>query len=188
MSLDKSSGKRQRVEIVTTRLKPELKYLAEIAARSQRRSLSSFLELSVEHALRGLYIEEPETLQKRIDALLTSSGPDAEDGPLSAAKPDALHPSVWDCRTELWDDNESDRFMKLSRRHPYLLSTEERAIKSVIANTEHWRAILLRKPAQEDVSFVRDNWDQIKRIAEGESIPSEWKRTENTATQAKGRK
>lgn len=37
-------GKLSRTETVTVRLDPKLRYLAELASRSQRRTLSSFIE------------------------------------------------------------------------------------------------------------------------------------------------
>src|SRR5262249_42089045 len=41
---ESGGGKLQRSETVTVRLDPRLRYLAEIAARRQRRTLSSFIE------------------------------------------------------------------------------------------------------------------------------------------------
>jgi predicted HicB family RNase H-like nuclease len=43
------SGKRS--EVVTVRLEPKLKYLAELAARKQRRSLSSYVEWAIKQSL-----------------------------------------------------------------------------------------------------------------------------------------
>jgi hypothetical protein len=40
-----------RTEVVTVRLDPKLRYLAELAARKQRRTLSSFIEWAIEQAL-----------------------------------------------------------------------------------------------------------------------------------------
>lgn len=44
-------GKLSRSETVTVRLDPKVRYLAELAARAQRRTLSSFIEWAVETAL-----------------------------------------------------------------------------------------------------------------------------------------
>ncbi len=43
-----------RSEIVTVRLDPKLRYLAELAARKQRRTLSSFVEWAVERGLESV--------------------------------------------------------------------------------------------------------------------------------------
>lgn len=88
-------GKLSRTETVTVRLDPRLRYLAEIAARAQRRTLSSFIEWSVEQALK--------TQALNVDGRGT----------------------VADEAEELWDVDALDRFAKLARRHPHLLTHEE---------------------------------------------------------------
>ena len=44
-------GKLSRSEVVTVRLDPKLRYLADIVARKQRRTLSSFIEWAIEESL-----------------------------------------------------------------------------------------------------------------------------------------
>ena len=43
-----------RTEVFGMRLEPKLKYLAEIAARKQRRSLANFVEWAIEMALENV--------------------------------------------------------------------------------------------------------------------------------------
>ena len=50
----RDGGTPKRSEVVTVRLDPKLKYLAELAARKHRRPLSSFIEWAVEQSLSGL--------------------------------------------------------------------------------------------------------------------------------------
>ncbi|WP_133250825.1 hypothetical protein [Janthinobacterium sp. 78] len=88
-------GKLSRSETVTVRLDPRLRYLAEVAARAQRRTLSSFIEWSIEMALN--------TQVLNVDGART----------------------VADEAENLWDVNALDRFAKLARRHPHLLTHEE---------------------------------------------------------------
>ena len=47
-----------RTEVFAMRLDPKLKYLAEIAARKQRRSLANFIEWSMEQALDAVKLYE----------------------------------------------------------------------------------------------------------------------------------
>ena len=47
----KSGGRLSRSEVVTIRLDPKLRYLAELAARKQRRTLSSFIEWAIAQSL-----------------------------------------------------------------------------------------------------------------------------------------
>ena len=60
-------GKLSRSETVTVRLDPKLRYPAELAARKQRRTLSSFIEWAIEENLKQIYLEE------RLDALSIAS-------------------------------------------------------------------------------------------------------------------
>jgi predicted HicB family RNase H-like nuclease len=46
-------GSERRSEVVTVRVDPKLKYLAELAARKQRRSLSRYVEWVIRQSLNG---------------------------------------------------------------------------------------------------------------------------------------
>lgn len=46
-----AGGRLARSEVVTVRLDPKLRYIAELAARKQRRTLSSFVEWALERSL-----------------------------------------------------------------------------------------------------------------------------------------
>jgi len=51
-------GKLSRSETVTVRLGPKQRYLAELAARKQRRTLSSFIEWAIEEALSTVHLDQ----------------------------------------------------------------------------------------------------------------------------------
>jgi hypothetical protein len=50
-------SKLSRTETVTVRLDPKLRYLAELGARKQRRTLSSFIEWAIEESLKQIDID-----------------------------------------------------------------------------------------------------------------------------------
>jgi hypothetical protein len=54
----KSKAGSPRTEVFAMRLDPKLKYLAEIAARKQRRSLANFIEWAIEQALTSVSIND----------------------------------------------------------------------------------------------------------------------------------
>jgi len=54
-------GKLNRSETVTIRLDPKLRYLTELAARQQRRTLSSFIEWAIDSALKDVVLREEYT-------------------------------------------------------------------------------------------------------------------------------
>jgi hypothetical protein len=90
-------GKLSRSETVTVRLDPKLRYLAELAARLHRRTLSSYIEWSIKEAL------DSEAL-RNIEGIRDTIGTEAEF---------------------LWDVDDADRFAKLALRYPHLLTHEE---------------------------------------------------------------
>ena len=53
--------KLRRTETIGFRLEPKLRFAAELAARKQRRSLSSFIEWAVEETIRNVHLNGPET-------------------------------------------------------------------------------------------------------------------------------
>jgi hypothetical protein len=59
--VDKTTGARtSRSETVGVRLDPKLRYLAELAAREQQRTLSGFIEWAIRKVLQGDVLEEPD--------------------------------------------------------------------------------------------------------------------------------
>lgn len=96
-----AGGKLSRSETVTVRLDPKLRYLAELAARKQRRTLSSYIEWAVEKSLEEVKLYE-------------GSGYNGDES-ITVAEATVL----------LWDVDECERFVKLAIRYPELLTHEE---------------------------------------------------------------
>ena len=135
-----------RTEVFAMRLDPKLKYLAEIAARKQRRSLANFIEWTIEQALGQVILE--------------GGGFDVEG--LTVA-----HMSA-----KLWALDESDRLVQLAELYPDLLTYEEQLIWRVI--NEHSAYNKLAKQwsnfkfgGKINVSLVRDCWPEIKAYGLG---------------------
>lgn len=106
----KSGGgsKLARTETVTVRLDPKLRYLAELAARKQRRTLSSYIEWALEESLNHVVIDEDKTLCGETNQ------------------------TVADMATNLWDVDEPDRFAKLAIHYPDMLTHEEQMLWKLI--------------------------------------------------------
>lgn len=94
-STDAGKSKGLRSATVSVRLDQKLRYFAELAARKQRRTLSSYIEWGIEESLEKIYLN-------------ASAGP-----------------SLADEASSLWDVDEADRFVKLAIRHQDLLTHEE---------------------------------------------------------------
>lgn len=108
-------GRLSRSETVTVRLDPQLRYLAELAARQHRRTLSSYIEFAVRLAVGQ------ETLGSPADA------------------PSTAPPTLGQIGPELWDVDEPDRFAKLAFRFPHLLTYDEQVLwKAVLERDTLW--------------------------------------------------
>ncbi len=85
-------GKLTRTQTVPIRLDPQLRYLAELAAKTQRRTVSSFIEWAIEESLKQITFED-------------------YHGNSSTLADEAF---------QLWDVDEPDNFVKLAFEHPPL--------------------------------------------------------------------
>ena len=94
-------SKLQRTETVTLRLDPRLRYLTELAARRQRRTVSSFIEWAIEQAL---------------SLVMLPGDPSSEPIDLEYAS------------IVLWDPDEADRLAKLGLYYPDLLTYDEQVL------------------------------------------------------------
>ena len=136
-----------RTEVFAMRLDPKLKYLAEIAARKQRRSLANFVEWAIEQTLNSVYLIEPNDRNNQGD-------------------------TVAEAASKLWALDEPDRIIKLATTYPDLLSYDEQLIWRVIFDHTVWNKETERMSHFKEgkgiaVSLVRDCWPQIKAYALG---------------------
>jgi hypothetical protein len=69
LNASSGGGKLSRSEVVTVRLDPKLRYLAELAARKQRRTLSSFIEWAIEQSLAEVKLTQTATVADKAVAL-----------------------------------------------------------------------------------------------------------------------
>ncbi len=144
--------KGRKSEVITIRLDPRLKYLAELAARRQRRPLSSYVEWAIEESLQRVYL---------------SYDPQGEPR------------SVADDAGALWDVDDSDRFANLAFRYPELLTHEEQIVWKLIRECEVlWIGKYAGQPEKwtwkvRDSTLLRDrlreNWSVFGKVARGEA-------------------
>jgi hypothetical protein len=148
-----AGGKLARSEVVTVRLDPRLRYGVELAARKHRRTASSFIEWSIEQALKQVVIREGE-----YNSVFTAD----------------------DVLEEVWDVDEPDRFANLALSFPELLSHEEQVLWKMIRECGYlWRGKYVKRDDTEEWTWqtnhtsliyeqLRESWDTIKRVANGE--------------------
>ena len=145
----KGGGKLSRTETVTVRLDPKLRYLAELAARLHRRTLSSYIEWSIKASL------DTETVR-----------------PTNLNSLEASDQTIGNEAEYLWDVDEADRFAKLALRYPHLLTHDEQVRWKLIREC----VVLWRNgfPGDEnrqlDFEKLRRNWGAVSEAsAEGKT-------------------
>lgn len=150
-----AGSKLGRTETVSIRLDPRLNYLCELAARSQRRTKSSFIEATLAEHIQTQVInkwrnsdfDEPNTFGERADVL--------------------------------WHVRESQRLVSLGIIAPELLTFEEQHIWALIEENGHfWRGRWLGNSWEFNVSLesiVRERvdkyWEDLVAVALGEKKP-----------------
>jgi hypothetical protein len=150
-------GRLARSETVTVRLDPKLRYLAELAARKQRRTLSSYIEWALEESLGRVVLREGGDIDDRV-----------------------VKVSVSDAAEGLWDVDEADRFVILAFNYPDLLTHQEQILwKLVHRNGYLWkdeyivgsnnRLYKTKSPSSFNFERLRDHWDDFVAVAKGEA-------------------
>ncbi len=140
----KSGGsKLSRSQTVTVRLDPKLRYLAELAARKQRRTLSSFIEWAIDNSLTSVLLVDHQVSNK--------------ERPLK------------EMAENLWDVDEAYRLVQLGLTCPELLDFHEQHQWKVICETPSFR----RKDGKLEKQAIKPNrikkhWEHIKKRAAGE--------------------
>jgi len=132
-----------------------------LAAKKQRRTLSSFIEFAIEEALEKVYITDTQANTK----------------------------SISEAASQLWDVFQPDRFVKLALRYPDLLNHHEQVVWKLIQECGLvWRGKY--SPPDDEWSWrvaeesmiwdrLRDHWETFNRVASGELDKSElpsWQR------------
>ncbi|PTQ79008.1 hypothetical protein [Nitrosomonas ureae] len=147
----KSKSGTLRTEVFAMRLDPKLKYLAEIAARRQRRSLANFVEWAIEMGLNHTDLNQNSQYS----------------------------PTIWDKSGELWDIEEAERFARLAFMAPELMTYDEQILWKIICETGHvwkghhdsdgdwqWKVNSIQNLVLER---LRKFWEDFKKVASGEA-------------------
>jgi DNA-binding CsgD family transcriptional regulator len=149
----KGGAKLGRSETVTVRLDPKLNYLCELAARTQRRTKSSFIEWAIADSLGSVVLPEVPGFNGSYDVTLKERA------------------------SELWQVDEPDRLAALALIAPALLTHEEQLIwRYIRENGLIWRGQYNRHGewawSVTEESLIRDrlreHWDTFKGVALGE--------------------
>lgn len=101
-----SKLKQPRKELTSLRLEPQVKYLTELAARAQRRSLTNYIEWVLAEAVNTQNIE--------------SNNPNSQ--------------TIGELKLQLWGVEQQDRLLKLQDLAPHLLTYDEQVFLKELEN------------------------------------------------------
>ncbi|RZI43212.1 hypothetical protein EGT07_10235 [Herbaspirillum sp. HC18] len=157
-------AKTSRSETVTVRLDPKTRYLAEIAARKQYKTLSSFMEWAV---------------AKSFDSIVLHHIYHTDDH-----ENDEEVITLSDLAPKLWDVDPAERFVRLAILEPHLLTHDEQILWKNIRDSGLLKPALLHRRADgtfferekpdwnwlEHVGFplLRDHWETFENISTGQ--------------------
>ncbi len=147
-------GKLSRSQTVTVRLDPKLRYLAELAARSQRRTVSSFVEWAIEVALNEVPLSEGATVAEDANYLWDVDEPD-RFAKLALAHPDML-------------THDEQVLWKLIKENGYMWKGQYEMMPGGI---EEWTWSV--DITSLIIGNLRKHWDTFTAVARGELPPSE---------------
>jgi hypothetical protein len=128
-------GKLARSVIVTVRMDSQLHYLAELAARKHRRTLSSFVEWAVQQSFKSVEMYHGSGYNQDETVFLS------------------------DMETKLWDVDQSERFVKLAILYPDLLTHEEQERWKMLTDSQ------LLSPAMQRLNGNRSwDWAKLEDV------------------------
>ena len=145
-----AGGKLQRSEVVQTRMSPKLRFLAEIMARHQRRSLSGLIEYLIESAA-----------EKYIIPVAVAEIPKVEEELFIERKYQKM--PLQTAAGQLWSLEPSERFAALAFFLPDLLTHEEERLWHAIRKTRyfwlHFEVTLVTKEGKYVSTALRPIYD-----------------------------
>jgi len=150
----RARGGKNKTEILSIRLDPRLRYLAELASRRQRRSISSFVEASIQDNLLHVFITQ------EVDSRGNYKGK-----------------TISEVAATLWDVNEADRFVRLAFRYPDLLNHHEQICWKLICENEYlWKGRPDEAGDRIEANLIwerlREKWDLFNAVARGDEPKS----------------
>lgn len=149
-------GKLNRSEIIQARLDPKTHMAAEIMARSERRTLSSFIERSIELAAKTYKIK------RNLFFPWWSENPELYCGKKIYSKSDTV--TVEKAVQDIGTEHESIRFFKFASYFPELLNKHEEDMFNKITFTKYFWMHYPVNTEDKEGNILRKDWVQVDAI------------------------
>jgi hypothetical protein len=138
----------ERRTIWSMKLSPKLKYLAGLAARAKGKTLSGFIESTIEDALKSVIIEDHREANPGVN------------GPYRPIKGRSLARLA----NELYVDSEDGRFLALMNTAPWLATDGERKLSDVVRHSNYFAPRGVHHAGR-----IHDHWTLLAAIRDGEA-------------------
>ena len=142
-------------ETISVRLNVKVRYLVELAARKQRRTLSSYVAWAVEDSLSRVFITEE-----------VDSGGNGK--------------SISEVALSLWDPEGPERLVRLALKYPELLTFPEQLVWKLIRENRYlwkrsWADNSTQDLSEADLIWQRlhETWEIFNAVAKGDRPKSE---------------
>lgn len=149
-------GKLNRSEIIQARLDPQIHMAAEIMARSERRTLSSFIERSIELAAKTYKVK------RNLFFPWWSETPELSCSDKIYSKSDRV--TVERAVQDIGVDHEAIRFFKFASYFPELLNKDEEEIFKKITFTKYFWMHYPVNTEDQKGNVLSKNWIQVDAI------------------------
>ena len=137
-----------RSETLTFRLDAKLKFLSELAARSQGRKLSNFVESALREALGSVIVE---------DEREATHGNEPDYSPVRGR-------TLADIADTLYSTDDAVRFYNVATMVPWLATEGEAKLLAILIHSDYFA------PARVlHASRVREDWEMLAAIRDGEA-------------------
>jgi hypothetical protein len=152
-----------RSTTASVRLDSDLDYLARIAARIQRRTLSSYIEWAVERSLEQIELTTEWNEDESMDASSELDSKGKEVRTLAALKP------------QLCSGDDVEKFLTLATTFPNVLDEEQKRLYNIIHNDKSLRVkskpVFFQGKLYDsyglDRDAVRARWAELNELASG---------------------
>ncbi len=146
-----AGGKLNRSEIIQTRLNPKLRFIAEVMARQERRTLSSLIEGLIEEAAE----------RHKIPLVLTER---AQTDRYLFGKRKYQNISMKAAADLIWSAEEADRFAALALFLPDLLTAEEEELWQIIVHKPYfWEHFEINVETKAGKVLDKEWWPVVDR-------------------------
>ncbi len=130
-----------RTEALAMRFDPQIKYMADLVSRQDRRSLTNFVEWAIDQALRQTQLTV-----------------------------DGGHMAASDAKEFLWDIDEAERLRKLLKHCPGLMRYHDQILINEINQftTAGSKPVRFENNGEIDWVLVKNYWEDLNALAKGD--------------------